>query len=200
MSTTYTELVSNIKAYSARTDSATIAAIPQFIAAAQTKLDSTLRIAEMITTTTYPAGATAIGPLTALEVSTVIVAGLEGTPTTVSSIYKMRAAPPAERHSNRHAFAMNGNMMELVEPQEVSLTLYQRPQHLSDNVQANAYTESASNALLWLSLAYLAVFTKDSESAQSWSDMAASEVQSLNESHEAFMMAGELVNEHKEYF
>lgn len=182
MSTTYNDLVSNIKAWCGRTDSQTINAIPQFIAAAQTDLDATLRIAEMITTTT--ASGISI-PMTMLKIDTVLIGGVEGRMMPISFVMEARKAAQKELI----AYAVMGNSLELVAESDVSVIGYQKPPRITSANQTNAYTEGSENALLWLSLYYCAMFAKD-EAAGGWQSMAADEVGNLNAAHEAYQIAG----------
>lgn len=182
MSTTYNDLVSNIKSWCGRTDSQTINAIPQFIAAAQTDLDATLRIAEMIATTT--ASGLSI-PMTMLKIDTVLIGGAEGKMMPISFVMAARAAEQKELT----AYAVMGNSLELVAESDVSVIGYQKPPRITSANQTNAYTEGAENALLWISLYYCSMFAKD-EAAEEWRSMAAAEVGNLNAAHEAYQLAG----------
>ncbi|MDK9586726.1 phage adaptor protein [Lelliottia wanjuensis] len=192
MSTTYSNLVTAIKAYSGRTDSQTINAIPQFIAAAQTKLDSELRIGTMSSTTEYPADSTRLDASSFITIETVLIGGLVGTLTTMADITALRkvTADRPEIAGYDFHYSMNGNSIELVKPNEVEITGYQKPLRISDANQTNAYTDGAENALLWYSLGYLGVFARDNDAAGSWSAMAESEVETLNATREQFQLTG----------
>lgn len=203
MSTTYDDLVSNIKTYSGRTDSGTLNSIPQFIAAAQSKLDATLRIAEMIATQVFPAAGTTTPPITMLETESVVIGDLEGALTPLADVMKIRkfaSTAPSFRAQYYNCYTMNGNSLELVTPQEVTITGYQKPPRISTSLQTNAYTQGAENALLWLSLGYLSMFVQDTDTAKSWSAMAENEIDSLNEAHSAYQMIGTVEAQKHEYF
>ena len=201
MSTTYDDLVSNIKTYSGRTDSGTLNNIPQFIAAAQSKLDATLRIAEMIATQVFPAAGTTTPPITMLETESVVIGDIEGSLSTLKEVlYARKFASPDDLPVCRHNYTMNGNVLELVTPREVTITGYQKPPRISTSLQTNAYTQGAENALLWLSLGYLSMFVQDTDTAKSWSAMAENEIDSLNEAHSAYQMIGTVEAQKHEYF
>lgn len=193
MSTNYDTLVANIKSYSGRTDPQTQNAIPQFIAAAQTKLDSELRTGEMIATATYPADSTSVDASDFIQIESITINGLVGTTTNYADITGLRhlvCSRPDTSWGYDFHYAMNGNNIELVRPGEVAITGYQKPPRLSSNVQTNAYTDGAENALLWLALGYLCTFTRDEGGAQSWSQMASAEVTSLNSTRDTFRKTG----------
>lgn len=202
MSTTYDDLVTNIKSYSARTDSATLAAIPQFIAAAQTMLDNELRVGEMITTVTHPADTITVDASDFLAIESITIAGLVGTTTTYADITGLRHMLNLRPETCGYDFhyAMNGNAIELVKPGEVAITGYQKPPRLSSTTQTNAYTAGAENALLWLALGYLCTFVRDIDGAQSWSQMASNEVGNLNNSREEFLRTGTAGVKRRGYF
>lgn len=200
MSTTYDDLVSNIKTYSGRTDSGTLNSIPQFIAAAQSKLDATLRIAEMIATQVFPAAGTTTPPIIMLETESVVIGGLEGNLTTLKEVLSTRKLVNSSALAACRRYTMNGNSLELVTPQEVTITGYQKPPRISTSLQTNAYTQGAENALLWLSLGYLSMFVQDTDTAKSWSAMAENEIDSLNEAHSAYQMIGTVEAQKHEYF
>lgn len=197
MSTTYDDLVKNIKATSGRTDSQTINAIPQFIAAAQSKLDSELRIAEMLVTTTYPADELAVTPVETLEMVSVIIDGIDAHQTTLAEIIRLRRAAGGEP---LNVFAMNGKQIELVAPAEVVITAFARPPRITQSNPTNSYTEGAENALLWLSLSYLGVFARDSEATNAWMQLANSEIELSNESYRMFATSAKLHGAQNGYF
>ncbi|EHB2442111.1 hypothetical protein JYJ56_002795, partial [Salmonella enterica] len=90
MSTTYDQLTANIKAWCGRTDSTTLNNIPQFIAAAQTALDSELTIGEMISTVAYNTDTTSIDVSEFMTIQEVLISGLVGTSTTYADITALR--------------------------------------------------------------------------------------------------------------
>jgi len=186
MSTTYTDLVNNIKAFSGRTDPQTINAIPTFIAAAQTKLDSTLRIPAMMVTQSIEAAGLSL-PMTLLELESVVIGEIEGELFPYADVLAKRKVPTRLPYST--IYAVNGGNIELAAPADLIITGYQKPQRLSDSVATNAYTAQAENALLWYGLSYLGVFARDSKAAQGWGEMASEEVDNLNLAAERFMSA-----------
>lgn len=198
MSTTYTDLVNNIKSFSGRTDPQTINAIPTFIAAAQTELDSTLRIPSMLdTVTTDPAGLTV--PMTLLEIQSVVIGEVAGILHPYADVIAKRKVSTRLPYST--IYAVNGANIELVEPAELIVTGYEKPDRISQSVATNAYTAGAENALLWLSLKYLGVFSRDSKAAQAWGEMGAEEVSNLNAAAERFLSATGASNEwQRRYF
>lgn len=201
MSTTYNDLVSNIKTWCGRTDSQTINAIPQFIAAAQTALDNGLRIGSMIVTTDYAAEALSVDVSSYLEISSVTIAGLVGTSTTYGDITGLRAAINRRPEISGYDFhyAMNGNAIELVKPGAVEITGYQKPLRITSANQTNAYTDGAENALLWLSLYYCGMFSKD-DAAAGWQQMAEAEINNLNNSREQLAKTGTAKVKRNGYF
>ena len=198
MSTTYTDLVNNIKSFSGRTDPQTINAIPTFIAAAQTELDSTLRIPSMLdTVTTAPAELTV--PMTLLEIQSVVIGEVAGILHPYADVIAKRKISTRLPYST--IYAVNGASIELVEPAELIVTGYEKPDRISQSVATNAYTAGAENALLWLSLKYLGVFSRDSKAAQAWGEMGAEEVSNLNAAAERFLSATGASNEwQRRYF
>lgn len=192
MSTTYTDLVSSIKSFSGRTDPQTIAAIPTFIAAAQTQLDSTLRITSMLETETTPLAGLSV-PLTLLETQSVIIGEVVGILHPYADVIAVRKVRTRLPYST--IYAVNGSNIELVEPAELIVTGYKKPDRISDAVPTNAYTAGSENALLWLSLKYLGVFARDSKAAQAWGEMGAEEVENLNAAADRFLSATGVANE-----
>lgn len=191
MSTTYDDLVKNIKATSGRTDSQTINAIPQFIAAAETKLDSLLRVGTMVSSVTYNTDSVSVDASEFMIIQSVAVGELVGTATTYAEVTALRqllANRPETAGYDFH-FAMNGNNIELVKPRPVTITGYQKPQRINATKQTNAYTEGAENALLWLSLFYCANFCRD-EAATNWQALALEEIDSLNAVRDQFSKTG----------
>lgn len=202
MSTTYNDLATNIKSWSGRTDSQTINAIPQFIAAAQTKLDSELKIGAMSKTVTYNTDSVSVDMTEFMVVESVTISGLVGTATTYADITALRVALANRPELAGYDFhyATNGNSIELVKPAPLTITGYQKPPRISQGVQTNAYTDSAENALLWYSLAYCAMFSRDSDAANSWSAMADKEVQELNAIRDQFQKTGTAKVKRRGYF
>ncbi|HGW6103715.1 TPA: hypothetical protein ACNIQM_001843 [Citrobacter werkmanii] len=202
MSTTYNDLVSNIKSWSGRTDSQTINAIPQFIAAAQTKLDSELKIGAMSKTTNYPASSVSVDVSEFQSIEDVTINDLDGTATTYSEVKALRKALANRPELAGYDFhyATNGNNIELVRPALLTITGYQKPPRISQGVQTNAYTAAAENALLWYSLAYCAMFSRDSDAANSWSAMADKEVEELNAIRDQFQKTGTAKVKRRGYF
>lgn len=201
MSTTYPALVANIKATSGRTDPQTINAIPQFINAAQSKLDSLLRIGAMIATVTYNTDETSVDASEFLTIQSVEIDGLVGTSTTFSDITGLRAFVAARPEAEGYSFhyAMHGNNIELVRPNTVTVTGFQKPPRISAAIPTNAYTDGADNALLWLSLFYLGVFARD-EMANNWQEMANEEITSLNNTYDQFAKTGTAKVKRRGYF
>lgn len=201
MSTTYNDLVSNIKSWCGRTDSQTISAIHQFIAAAQTELDNGLRIGSMIANTTYNTDAVSVDVSNYLEISSVTISGLVGTATTYGDITGLRTVIARRPEISGYDFhyAMNGNNIELTRPGAVEITGYQKPPRITSANQTNAYTEGAENALLWLSLYYCAMFAKD-DAAAGWQAMATAEVNNLNASREQLAKTGTAKVKRRGYF
>ncbi|MBK0633379.1 hypothetical protein GZZ44_10510 [Klebsiella aerogenes] len=196
MAKNYNQLVADVKKMSGRTDSETLNAIPSFIDAAQTKLDSILRIAPMISRQDFPADGLAV-QLPYMEIDNVIIGSLEGVMFPLSDVLAKR------RLSDSRAFTMyyavNGNNIELVSPADVSITGYERPPRLASGNQTNAYTDEAYNALLWSTLGFLGVFIRDSEMAQSWMALAEEEVTNLNDAFSRYKSAGGLASESARY-
>lgn len=187
MSTTYTDLVTNIKTFSGRTDAQTISAIPTFISAAQTQLDSTLRIPAMLVTQHIPAGGLSV-PMTLMELESVVINEFTGILHPYADVLAKRKVSTRLPYSM--IYAVNGTNLELVEPAELIVTGYEKPARISQSVATNAYTANAENALLWASLQYLGVFARDSKAAQAWGEMANSEVDNINAAFERFKSAG----------
>lgn len=186
MSTTYADLVSSIKSFSGRTDPQTINAIPTFIAAAQTELDSTLRIPSMLETVTTPRDGLTV-QMTLLEIQSVVIGEVMGILHPYADVIAKRRV--STRLPYTTIYAVNGANIELVEPAELIVTGYEKPDRITADVATNAYTAQAENALLWLSLKYLGVFSRDSKAAQAWGEMGAEEVANLNAAAERFMSA-----------
>lgn len=198
MSTTFTDLSNNIKSFSGRTDPQTINAIPTFINAAQTELDSTLRVPAMLVTQSIKAEGLSV-PLTLLEVQSVIIGEVEGILVPYADVLAKRKV--STRLPFTTIYAMNGSNIELVEPADLIITGYQKPDRISSSVASNAYTAQAENALLWLSLKYLGVFARDAKASQGWGEMGAAEVENLNAAAERFMSATGVSNERqRRYF
>ncbi|MGB7801019.1 phage adaptor protein [Buttiauxella sp.] len=181
MSTTYTKLVEAVKGFANRTDTKTIAAIPMFIAAAQTRLDGEMRIPLMTRTTTHDAAGLSIS-LDVMEIETVVIGGLVSSLMPYDSVLRRRIAD----FNSSNVYAINGNSIELVAPAQVIVTGYQKPPRLSDAVQTNAYTDHAENALLWQSLVFLSVFTKDTKGANGYQSLADAEIANINAAFDKF--------------
>lgn len=197
MSTTYNKLIAEIRLYSGRTDTEVVVAIPQFVAAAQAKLDSELRIAEMIGTQTIKASTLTITPVNVLELISVITGDYEAHQTTLAEVLRMRGFDINPPH---HVFAMNGKNIELITPTDVTITAFQTPPRINQDKQTNAYTDGAENALLWLALSYLGVFARDAEMTQSWAQLASNEIERLNDSYQAYAVSGAIQEHNNEYF
>lgn len=186
MSTTYTELVTNVQAFSGRTDNQTISAIPTFINAAQTKLDATLRIPQMLVTQSIQADGLTV-PMTLMEIESVVIGEFEGVMHPFADVLAKRRQSTRLPYSM--IYAVNGANLELVEPADLIVTGYKQPPRISSSVATNAYTAQAENAILWLSLSYLGVFARDSKAAQGWGEMADEEVSNINTAFERFKSA-----------
>lgn len=182
MTTTYTQLTADIKAYSGRTDQKTIAAIPSFIAAAQTKLDALIRIPHQLETTTTPAGGVTI-PLLAMELESVVVGGFGGVLHSYADVLAARKRPTDK---SGVMYAIHGTNIEIVAPAEVIASAYTKPPRISEDAQENAYTVAADNALLWYSLSYLGTFTRDPDSTQAWGALGLAEVENINAGYEKY--------------
>lgn len=202
MSTTYDQLTANIKTWCGRTDTATLNNIPQFIAAAQTALDSELTIGEMVSTVTYNTDTTAIDVSEFMEIQDVLISGLVGTSTTYADITALRQLVSARPETTGYDFhySLSGNNIELVKPAPVTVTGTKKPTRLSAGTQTNAYTDGAENALLWLSLFYCAAFAKDEEAAQGWSTLAQGEIANLNSVRDKFNKTGTARVKRRGYF
>lgn len=197
MATTYKDLKANVQAWGKRTDSATISAIPQFIQAAQADFDAGLRIPQMITTKSYTAVDTI--PIEFAQTETVIIGGSVALLVPLESVMLRRATKCTD--ASTPIYAVNGNNMILVAPDDVSVTGYLLPPRLSDSVQTNAYSTGAENAILLQSLYYLAVFARDAAAAKSWLAMATAEVEALNAAAEKFdSVTGVASMKHERYF
>lgn len=192
MANTYDDLVKQIKALSGRTDTETINAIPSFIDAAQTKLDSIMRIAGMMSRQDYQKDGLTV-PIPFMELDNVIIGSFEGVMFPLADVLVKRRLNDSRAFSMY--YAVNGNNIELVSPADVSITGYEQPPRLSTGTQSNAYTLEAYNALLWTALSYLGVFTRDSEMAQSWAALAESEITNVNEAYGRYKSAGGLASQ-----
>ncbi|HDG1101538.1 TPA: hypothetical protein PCY80_000305 [Klebsiella aerogenes] len=186
MSTTYKDLVDSIKSYSGRTDAATINAIPTFINAAQTKLDSTLRVPQMLETKTITADGVSV-PMPFMEIESVVIGEFEGVLHPYADVLAKRKVTTRLPYSM--IYAVSGSNLELVAPADIIVTGYQQPPRLSPNVPTNAYTSNAENAILFASLSYLGVFARDVKAAQAWGEMADMEVQNINNAFSRFKSA-----------
>lgn len=202
MSTTYDQLMADVKSFCQRTDKKTLDAIPQFITAAQTDLDGELSISEMISTVDYTADTVSVDVSEFMDIESITIGGLVGTSTTYAEITALRvlvSSRPETRGYDFH-YAMNGNSVELVRANSMVVTGLKKPPRLSSGNQTNAYTEGAENALLWLSLRYCAAFVKDAAGAQSWGDMATGEVTKLNNIRDRFTKTGTAKVKRRGYF
>lgn len=185
MPTTYADLKTAVQTWGKRTDSATISAIPQFIQAAQNKLDSLLRIPQMLETKEYSGVDTF--PLDFLQTETVLIGDIEGVAVPLQTVLLRRAADCLD--GSAPIYAVKGASALLVAPADVSVTGYQKPPRLSDSVQDNAYTTGAFSALLWLSLYYMGVFAKDKSMASSYMELASTEISDLNNASDEYLSA-----------
>lgn len=192
MAKTYDDLVKDIKALSGRTDTETINAIPSFIAAAQTKLDSVMRIAGMMARQDYEKDGLSV-PIPFMELDNVIIGSFEGVMFPLADVLAKRRIK--DNRAFTMYYAVNGNNIELVSPADVSITGYEQPPRLSSTTQSNAYTDEAYNALLWTSLVHLGVFTRDTEMAQSWGALAEQEITNVNEAYGRYKSAGGLASQ-----
>jgi hypothetical protein len=196
MAQDYDQLKKDIKSMSGRTDSDTINSIPSFIEAAQTQLDSVLRIPAMMSSETYEKDGLTL-PLSYMSIDNVVIGTYEAVMFPLADVLAKR------RINNNSAFSMyyavNGNNIELVIPEAVTVTGYEKPPRLSNGNQTNAYTTGAYNAILWASLSFLGVFTRDTEAAQSWGALAEREIQNLNDARDSFHTAGGLASESARY-
>lgn len=197
MSTTYTELSNSIKSYSGRTDTATINAIPMFIGSAQTKLDSVLRIPQMLETQTIQADGVSV-PMPFMETESVVIGEFEGVMHPYADVLAKRKV--STRLPYTMIYGVCGNNLELVEPADLIVTGYSQPTRLSQSVQTNAYTANAENAILFASLAYLGVFVRDAKAAQAWGEMADMEVENINAAFSRFKSASGVSNAAVRFF
>ena len=181
MATTYALLINAVKAYSGRTDQKTLAQIPAFIAAAQTKMDGDLRVPSMTETRHYADHGLTV-PNEFMEIETLIVGERLGVLFPLEHVLKARKLAVDESR----AYALVGSNIELASLEPVTVIGFQKPVRLSDQVQTNAYTQHAENALLWYSLQYLGVFARDAKAAQAWGGMAQAEVDNINMQYEKF--------------
>lgn len=184
MSTNYQKLVADIKAYSGRTDTATISAIPIFIAAAQTKLDAVLRIPAMLKTINTPDAALST-PLEVMQIESLL---LDYSAAEIRPYAEILAGRKMRHLSDyqRAIYAINGTSIELVTSADIVLTGYAKPPALSEQAPENAYTKGAENALMWYALSYLGVFARDTKAAQAWAALASTETETLNVAAEEY--------------
>lgn len=191
---TYDELVKRIKVGSGRTDATTLNAIPDFIDAAQSYLDSKLRIQAMIEWREFELGDVRIVPDDSLQIDEVIIGGLSGRLVDLTTLLKSRGVvdecPDAISECDDW-YAMNAGGVEIVIPTRVGLYCYVKPVRLSASVQSSAYALGAPNALYWLSLSYLSAFARDSEGASTWMTLANGEIDNLNAAREASRYVGQ---------
>lgn len=197
MSTTYTDLVSSIKSFSGRTDPQTINAIPTFINAAQTQLDSTLRIPAMLVTQSIPRDGLTV-PMSLMEIESVVIDEFTGILHPYADVLAKRKVSTRLPYSM--IYAVSGSNLELVEPADLIVTGYEKPARVSQSVATNAYTAQAENAILWASLKYLGVFARDSKAASAWGDMAEAEIENINAAFERFKSAGGVSNERQQRY
>lgn len=183
---TYNDLKTAVQTWGKRTDSATISAIPQFIQAAQNKLDTILLIPQMLETKNY----TAVDsfPLDFLKTDVVLIGELVAVAVPLDVVMLRREVDCLS--DNAPVYAVNGDTAVMVQAADVSVTGYQKPPRLSDAVQTNAYTEGAFNALLWLALAYMGIFAKDKQMTTAYNEMANEEIADLNAASDAYLSAG----------
>lgn len=200
MSTNYNDLITAIKSYSGRTDAATTKAIPGFIAQAQSKLDGVLRIAEMMQTVNFAKDKTTVSPISLLQIDSVIIGEFEGHLTTFADVLAQRKLAAARLPVLPTLYTQNGTALELVLPSDVTVSGFKKPPRLSSSVPTNAYTDAAENALLFYSLTYLGVYSRDSDGAKSWQAMADQEVDILNEAYHAYSQAGNIEAVNNGYF
>lgn len=192
MARDFNQLKKDVQAMAGRTDPETIKAIPGFIEAAQTRLDSILRIGSMVSLYTTEEAALSV-EMPFMEIDNVIIGGYEAVMFPLADVLAKRAI------TNNQAFylyyAVNGNNIELTSPQNLSVTGYERPPRLSTQTPTNAYTDGAYNALMWAALSFLGVFVRDSEMAQSWGALSDQEVENLNEAYGRYKSAGGLASQ-----
>ncbi|WP_310606723.1 phage adaptor protein [Buttiauxella brennerae] len=199
----YTELIAAIKTTSGRTDAVTIAAIPQFVAMAQTTLDSRLKIALLRRDEAFPASGVTLTLTSVRRVETIQINGVEGRLVDLAALLAVRGSASqsvAAPMSYPAWFAMNAGKIELIQPAEVGVSGYSVPPRLSTTAPENDYTTGAPNALLYLSLSSLSTFTRDSEAAASWMALATDEIDALNAAHEESNYVGEVARKNETYF
>lgn len=201
MATTYQALIDAVKSMSGRTDQKTISNIPAFITAAQTKLDSRLRIRGMIETKIY-AGAGLTVPLEFLGLDSVIMNESMAAAVNLANVTRARSIQLTTNDQGRAIYALSGQNIELPYTCDLIVTGYIKPPRLSESTPTNAYTEHAENAMLWHSLSYLGVFTRDAKAAQAWGAMATEETDTLNAADQGLAMATGVDDEqpHRRYF
>lgn len=188
MSTTYQALIDAVKSMSGRTDQKTISNIPAFITAAQTKLDGRLRVRGMIETRTYTATGLTV-PLEFLGLDSVVMNERMGAVVNLANVTRARSIQLTTNDQGRAIYALSGQNIELPYSCDLIVTGYIKPPRLSESTPTNAYTEHAENALLWHSLSYLGVFTRDAKAAQAWGALATEEVDTLNTADQELAMA-----------
>ncbi len=186
---TYSEILNAVKSYSGRTDSAALNVMPSLIAQAQTKLDQILRIAGMMQAITYPAGELQYQLENLIAVETVLVNDQVARLTILSDVLAERYLPLP----NKLKFAMSGNVILLTYPAPVTVHAYVRPTPMSDSNASNIYGTVAPNAVIWLALYYLAVWSRDDDEAAKYQELATDEVNTLNGVHEDLERAGDIL-------
>lgn len=181
MPTTYNALKKAVQDFSGRTDQRTISKIPQFITAAQTHLDGNLRVPSMTQEKHVNVGPELSHLNRVMQLELVMIDGEVGVLMPYEEIVKRRHIADHSR-----AYAMVGNYIQVVQPCALDVVGWVKPARLSDTIQENAYTKEAENALLWQALSALGVFARDAKAAQSWAQLAETEINNLNAQYEKY--------------
>lgn len=189
---TYDELVTKVKTASGRTDATTINAIPDFISAAESYLDSRLRIQGMIKSESFDSTGTHLIPVDLVQIDEVIINGVSGWLMSLPTVLEARKTQnPNTQENSAEWYAMNAGVVEIVAPAQVELFGYAKAERLSKSIQESVYSRDAPNALYWLTLSYLSTFARDNEGASAWMALANDEINNLNTAHQNSRYVGE---------
>ena len=189
---TYDELVKKVKTASGRTDATTINAIPDFISAAESYLDSRLRIQGMIKSESFDSTGTHFIPVDLVQIDEVIINGVSGWLMSLPTVLEARKTQnPNAQENSAEWYAMNAGVVEIVAPAQVELFGYAKAERLSKSIQESVYSRDAPNALYWLALSYLSTFARDNEGASAWMALANDEINNLNTAHQNSRYVGE---------
>lgn len=193
--TNYSDLKTTVANYLGRSD--LTSQIPDFISLAETRLNRTLRIRQMLKTATAltTANDPTVGlPSDFLEMRDLFVQGSPRTSVTYMSPSAFSRNARADEVGRPVFYTMRGNELEFAPKPDTAYTIqmlyYAKPDALSDSNTSNVFMANAPDTLLYGALVEAEPYLMNDARIQVWSGFYSNAVTTLNTADENSEYAG----------